>query len=211
MKKYFVISLLFIGATGTQAQDAKKVFSATEIVWFGMDFSKATFVGGFDQGAGAAPITGAELRSKYIPGWNTLIQNEQPHFDFKKSFRKDNVYYDIASVNEVNSKIDADKCMSPNPGKIEKSEVAEMVKKYSSSVKKEGIGLAFVVENFNKATQLAEIYVTLFDISSKKVLVCEKMSGKGVGIGIRNYWAGAIKNILKQIDENEYKNWQSKY
>ena len=114
-------------------------------------------------------------------------------------------------MNELNSKIDVDACMVYNEGKIERTEIDGMVKKYKAEVKKDGIGLSFIIENFNKGTQMADIYVTFFDIASKKILICEKVSGKAMGIGMRNYWAGAIKAILKQIDASEYKNWKSKY
>jgi hypothetical protein len=111
----------------------------------------------------------------------------------------------------LNSKIDVDACMVFNEGKIERNEIDGMVKKYVPDVKKEGIGCSFIIENFNKGTQTADFYVTFFDIASKKVLVCEKMSCKAAGIGMRNYWAGAIKAALKQIDATEWKNWKSKY
>ena len=86
-----------------------------------------------------------------------------------------------------------------------------MIKKYSADIKKQGIGVSFIIENFNKGTQEATLFVVFFDIATKKVLVCEKMSGKAMGVGMRNYWAGAIKAILRQIDATEYKNWKSKY
>ena len=209
MKKIICFTLLIANVAITTAQDAKSVFSATEIVWYGLDFTKAKCVGGFDKVGGAGAATGSDMKSKWIPSWNSLIQNEQPKYDLKKTFRKDNVYYDISSLNELNSKIDVDACMVPNPGKIEKSDIEGMVKKYTGE-KKEGVGLAFIVENFNKGSQMADVYVTFFDIASKKVLLCEKESGKAMGIGMRNYWAGAIKAILKQIDEGDYKNWKNK-
>ena len=209
MKKIICFTLLIANVAITTAQDAKSVFSATEIVQYGLDFTKAKFVGGFDQVGGAGAATGSDMKSKWIPSWNSLIQNEQPKYDLKKTFRKDNVYYDISSLNELNSKIDVDACMVPNPGKIEKSDIEGMVKKYTGE-KKEGVGLVFIVENFNKGSQMADVYVTFFDIATKKVLLCEKESGKAMGIGMRNYWAGAIKAILKQIDEGDYKNWKNK-
>ncbi|MBK7667332.1 MAG: hypothetical protein IPJ32_08280 [Sphingobacteriaceae bacterium] len=94
------------------------MFSATEIVWFGMDFTKAKFVGQFDQGMGAMPATGGDMRNKWIPQWNALIQNEQQNFDIKKALNKESVYYDIATINTLNSKIDPDGCMDVNPGKL---------------------------------------------------------------------------------------------
>jgi hypothetical protein len=206
MKKLFAL-LLLAGSISLMAQDKSKIFSSTEAVWFGMDFTKATFVGQFDQGMGAAPATGSDMKAKYIPAWNNLIAGEQKKFDLRKTFRKDNIIYDMNSVNELNNKIDVDNCMSFNVGKIEKSQIDEMVKKYSSS-QKEGLGLVFIIENFNKGTQTSSVYVTFFDIATKKVLLSERMEGKAMGVGIRNYWAGSIKNILDQIDEGAYKSWK---
>lgn len=212
MKKINVLILIvFIAASSVKAQGSKEVFSTKEIVWYGMDFTKAKFVGQFDQGFGAMPATGSDMRNKWIPEWNALVAKEPQNFDLKKSFHKDNVYYDIAPVNEVNSTIDVDACMSFNPGKIEKSDIDGMIKKYKGGDKKEGVGLVFIIENFNKGAEVADVYVTFFDIASKKVLVCEKVSGKVNGIGMRNYWAGAIKAILKQIAKKDYKSWENKY
>jgi hypothetical protein len=209
MKKLFSLSLLFIAALSIQAQTAKDAFAAKEIVWYGLDFTKAKFVGQFDQGFGAMPATGTDMRNKWIPQWNALIAKEPQNFKIKEAFRLDNVYYDMASLNELNSKIDVDNCMSFNSGQLAKADIDAMVKKYTAGDKKSGIGLAFIVENFNKGAEAADVYVTLFDIASKKVLFCEKMSGKAMGVGMRNYWAGAIKAIIKEIDTSAYKNWKS--
>lgn len=211
MKKLIILSLLIAGVSGIKAQDAKTVFSTNEIVWFGLDFSKAKFVGGFDQAMGAAPATGYDMKNKYVGQWNELMAKEQPKFDLRKAFRKDNVIYDLKSINEINKTIDPDACMVYNAGKIDPNEIPAMVKKYNPDIKKEGVGLSFIVENFNKNTQIADLYVTFFDIASKKVLFTEKMSGTALGVGIRNYWAGAVKNILKQISDKDYMNWKSKY
>ncbi|HEY0031366.1 MAG TPA: hypothetical protein VGC65_11445, partial [Bacteroidia bacterium] len=120
MKKIILAVLTIAGSMGVKAQDAKSALSATEIVWFGLDFTKAKFVGGFDQVGGAAPASGSDMKTKWIPGWNMLIATEPQNFDLKKAFRKDNVIYDMKSVNELNSKIDVDNCMSFNEGKIER-------------------------------------------------------------------------------------------
>lgn len=212
MKKIIILILsVFTITSCINAQSAKDVFSTNEIVWYGLDFTKAKFVGQFDQGLGAMPASGLDMRNKWIPEWNALIPKEAKNFDLEETFRKDNVYYDIAPVNEVNSNIDVNDCMSLNPGKIEKSDIDAIIKKYKTGDKKEGIGLVFIIENFNKGYEMADVYVTFFDIATKKVLICEKTSGKVKGIGMRNYWAGAIKAILKQIDRVEYKIWKTRY
>lgn len=207
MKK-LMLSLLLISSITFKAQDVSKVFSATEVVWFGMDFTKATFVGQFDQGMGAMPATGGDMKNKWCAQWNNLVATEQQNFDFKKALSKESIYYDIASVNALNTKLDPDKCMNLNPGKIERSAIDGMVKKYSSADKKQGVGLVFIIENFNKGAQVADVYVTFFDIATKKILICEKMSGAARGVGMRNYWAGAIKAIIKELGSGTFNSWK---
>jgi len=98
--------------------------------------------------------------------------------------------------------------MNLKPGRIERSAIDGMVKKYSSAEKKDGVGLVFVIENFNKSAQVADVYVTFFDIASKKILLCEKMSGAARGVGMRNYWAGAIKAIIKELGAGTFSSWK---
>jgi hypothetical protein len=208
MKK-FLLALFATVSMFATAQNASKVFESTEIVWYGLDFTKAKFVGAFDQIGGAGAVNGMEMKTKWIPGWNNLIISEPQNFDLKKTFRVDNIYNDLSSVNELNSKLDADKCMTYNEGKIDKSEIDAMIKKYKGE-KKEGVGLVFIVQNFNKTTSFGDVYVTFFDIATKKVLLCELVAGKAIGIGMRNFWAGSIKSILKEIQKTEYANWKSR-
>ena len=211
MKKIIAITALLISSMGMQAQlTAKDVFTKNEIVWYGLDFTKAHFVGQFDQGFGIMPAKGWDMRNKWIPEWNALIGREQQNFDLRKTFRKDVVLFDLGPVNELTKKMDGDLCMSFNPASISAADIEQMVKLYEGTEKKEGIGLVFIVENFNKAEQIADIYVTFFDIATKKVLFSEKVQGKPMGNGMRNYWAGSIKNILKSIDGN-FGSWKKKY
>ncbi len=199
----FILFYFFPFSSGLIAQDSKIIFSSTEIVWYGLDFTKTKFVGG-----GFGYGYGYDLKIKFIPNWNALTLNEPQNFDLKRAFRKNKVIIDIRSVNKINSKIDPDECISYNEANITKDSVTAMVKLYKDFEKKEGVGLSFVVVNFNKSMQRAEIYVAFFDIATKNILLCEKMGGKAGGAGLRNYWAGAIKAILVQIDEAEYKNWK---
>lgn len=210
MKKIILSAIVLLIAITTKAQDASAVFSATEIVWYGLDFTKAHFVGQFDQGFGALPATGYDMKKKWIPEWNALIAKEPQNFNLKKAFKKDEVYYDLNPLATVNQKINTESCMSYNTASIDEKEIAEMVKNYPAGDKKEGVGLVFIVENFDKGMEMATVYVTFFDIKTKKILLTEKMQGKAIGVGMRNYWAGTIKNILKQIGETEYANWKKR-
>ena len=53
--------------------------------------------------------------------------------------------------------------------------------------------------------------VAFFDISTKKILLTQLMIGKPTGAGLRNYWIGAIYDILKQIDNYQYRKWVKQY
>lgn len=210
MKKITILNLFMVSVFGIQAQTAKDALNAKELVFYGLDFTKAKFVGQFDQGMGAMPATADDMKNKWIPEWNALIAKEPQNFKLKEAFHTDNIYYDQAPINTVNSKINGNDAMSANPGKIERADIETMVKQYPKGDKTSGTGLVFIVENFNKNTEMADVYVTYFDIATKKVLLAEKESGKTMGVGMRNYWAGAIKSIIKKIDKEDFKSWQGK-
>ena len=214
MKKILLPLIFFSAGFAVIAQNtAKDVFSKDEIVWFGLDFSKAKMIGQFDQGGGAMPATGSEIKAKYVPGWNGVILNEPEKYDLKKTFRKTSVFKDLSVVEKSNAKIDPDNILTYNDYKFDNAEttIEGIISGYSNGEKSEGIGVVFIVEYFNKEQQTASIYVTFFDIATKKVLFREHMYGKAGGIGLRNFWAKTIFNILKQIDESTYKMWKKNY
>jgi len=213
MKKLMLCALLigvslFINAQNT----AKDVFSKDDMVWYGLDFSKAKFIGQFDQAAGIAPATANDMVFNYIPAWNRLIVSETTKYDLRKTFRKTDVFFDLTIVNN-NKRINEDRLMSFNDYEIENPNevIPQIIKSYTKGQKDSGIGLVFIVEKFHKENQEASIYVTFFDIATKEVLFFEKIVGKARGIGLRNYWAGAVHNILTQVNKTYYNNWKKKY
>ncbi len=215
MKKT-ILSLAIVtqGLWMTAQNTAKDVFSKDEIVWYGLDFSKSKMIGQFDQGAGAAQASGSDIKTKWIPSWNGVILAEPDKYDLKKTFRKTSVYKDLSIVEKNNaSKIDPDNLLTYNDYKFKNpdAEVAEVVAGYGKGEKTEGIGLVFIIESFDKTQKQASVYVTFFDIASKKVLFKEHLTGKGGGIGLRNFWARSILEILKDIDEGVYKSWKKAF
>ncbi|MES2396252.1 MAG: hypothetical protein V4549_09630 [Bacteroidota bacterium] len=54
------------------AQSSKEIFNAKEIVWYGLDFTKAKFVGQFNQGFDAMPATGADILNRRVREWNKV-------------------------------------------------------------------------------------------------------------------------------------------
>ncbi len=89
-------------------------------------------------------------------------------------------------------------------------EVKKIISEYDITGK-EGIGLVFIMESFNKNKELGYIWVTFFDLETKEVLLSNKMSGKPGGFGIRNYWAKSYYNVMKSIEKKKWKAWKAQY
>jgi hypothetical protein len=206
--------LLFIGVlcfTNSKAQNTNAIFG-DDVVWYGLDFSNAKFVGQFTNLGDNIGNMGYELKNKFIPQWNMLILNEPKKYDIRKNFRKANVYNQLDNVTVRNSKLDAEKLTTYNTYTFTNSQetIEKIVKEYDAVDKKEGLGLVFIVESFDKMANLASVYVTFFDIATKKVLLTEKFVEAPVGVGVRNYWAGAIAKIFKQVGMYKMNEWKSK-
>ncbi|MCH5690727.1 hypothetical protein LWM68_44770 [Niabella sp. W65] len=62
----------------------------------------------------------------------------------------------------------------------------------------------------SKTKKALSLWVTLFDIKTRKVLMTRRMEGAlGSGFSFRNYWATGFKKIIDQIEKSEYKKWKS--
>lgn len=212
MKKVVLILLFALSCNAFSQNTVKEVFTSNTIVWYGLNFSKAKMIGQFDQAMGAGMASGSDLKNKWIPSWNSIILTEPKNFKIKEAFHKDDVFYDITANEKLNANINAEELMTFNSYKFDDSQktVKDIVAKLRGGEKTEGIGVTFIVESFNKSLDEAVFYVTIFDIKTKNILVVERMVGKPVGIGLRNFWAGAVKHVLKQITADYYKMWKAR-
>ena len=212
MKKSVMFLSSFVAFASFAQNTVKDLAAAKEIVWYGLNFTEAKMVGQFDQAMGAAPATAAEIKNKWIPAWNNLIIAEPQNFKLKEAFEKESVYYDMSPVEKANQAIKADQLMMVNTFTFADPQktIKNAISKLSGGEKKEGLGLTFVVESFNKTNDEAVVYAVVFDIKTKTILVSEKMTGKPTGIGLRNFWAGAMKHIIKQITKDYYPKWKSR-
>src|SRR5690349_21072400 len=154
--KNLALSFLFLAATNSvlfAQQTTNPVFTADEVVWYGLDFTNTRFIGRFDQGFGHKPTSEFELVNTYMGDWNRLVVTEPQNFDLRNTFRKKNVFYDINPVHKLNQDVKYDGLLTVNSHSIPKERLAEMVAAYGEGNKKEGLGLVFIVESFNKPYQ----------------------------------------------------------
>ncbi len=71
--------------------------------------------------------------------------------------------------------------------------------------------MVYLVEYFDKHKAEASFYVVFFDIASKEILLCERVTAPPAGFGIRNHWAGSVYNSMKLISKKRIKAWRKQY
>ncbi len=127
------------------------------------------------------------------------------------TFDKDEVPFDLSVVDKRNKLPEIDKLVIDFESyALDKSTIEEIIKEYDTK-EKQGIGIVFIMESFNKPKRIGKMWVTFFDIASKTVLLTEKMSGKASGSGFRNYWARTYYNVMVKIKKTEYLKWKKEY
>ena len=210
MKKLLaLIPVLFLNAGF--AQKAENLFGGdSKIYWLGVDFSHVKLIGDFSQFGGAGEKSAAQVKRIYFPAWNMLILDEREKYDVARMIRKDRVIYDIDMVMLVNATTPVDELESYNEASYSKDDIKKFVKGYKSE-KQDGIGILFLAESLNKARTEAWFHFVAINLSNNEVLVHDRIRGEPGGIGLRNYWAGAIHEVIKEIEKTRYKDWKSEY
>jgi hypothetical protein len=191
--------------TALQAQPFgdKKMAEPSTVVWYGLDFSAVKLIGseGFSD-----PY---DIKNRFFRAWNRLIVDEADKYNIKKTFRKTGLEYETTVVEERNKLPNENELVTENDYSLKEDDVKKIVKKYKSDKFKEGLGLVFVMESFNKRAQSGHMWVTFFDIASGEVILTRRYSGDARGFGLRNYWAGSVYDVFEQL-ESDYGKWQKK-
>jgi len=206
MHKHFSLLLAaMLSVVSTQAQTLKDFFSSDEpLTYLGIDFTQARVIG--------EPVTDAnDMRDRNFPAINAVVVNEPKKYDIAAAFHK-TVNTDLALVNKHNETTNTATLKSDNASdynRLKQEDVDKLVKGYNFNGKK-GVGLLFVMDGMSKAEKAANVYVTLVDMGTKKVLLAEKIEGKAQGFGFRNYWAYTIHKVLEEVEKHKYKDWKAK-
>jgi hypothetical protein len=170
------------------------------VLFLGLDFSNARLVG--PQGFSNPQA----IKDYYFNVWNQMFLNEKSKYNIASYFKK-SIEYNFSAVSEINQGVSLDELITNNTYNLKESDIASSVKKYNIPQNNCDLGLVFIVESLNKNSEFASIYVTYFDVKNRKVLVTTRLEGKPKGFGFRNYWMGAIKNLLEKVPSNR-KNWE---
>lgn len=123
--KLVLISIILEGSV--YSQNVENIFSGStnQIIWLGVDFTQVRILG--DIGT----VSSSELLPLF-DNINLLIISESEKYDFKQALRKSAIEFDLNLVNELNSRIDAEKIIiyaSPNENnRIDEELIGNLVK-----------------------------------------------------------------------------------
>ncbi|WP_184547701.1 hypothetical protein [Mucilaginibacter sp. FT3.2] len=212
------LSFIIVSTTHVFGQQTKgDIFSGSaKITWLGIDFTQTRFIGtasakvfGIGKRENNGEVTADEFRDQYTLGWNRLFIDEQKKYDVAEMVHHSAVDYAIDVAKSSNSKGKFDKLYSDNPGDfklLDEAKIAAVVKGYDF-LGHDGIGVIFFVGGMNKGMDKAGVWVTFVDMKTKTVLITKYYEGKPGGFGLKNYWAKAFLNVMKDV-KSDYNGWK---
>jgi hypothetical protein len=177
----------------------KDLFTEDTVVWYGIDYTKAKFIGEFGD---------KDLRG-YFHGWNRLITEEPYKYDVSRTLQKRKASHDIGYIGKINKESVPHISSFDDDSILRSSDFPAMIAAYQGK-RDEGIGVVFIAERYHRPKNFATHYAIIFDIASKKILISQKYTAVPDGIGLRNYWANTILESLHALAKN-YKKWKKKY
>jgi hypothetical protein len=198
--KRFLTALIMLVCINTFAQKnyaLKDLFEQQTITWYGIDYSKTSFVANYNR---------KDMHEIFI-GWNVLVKDEPERYNLRRAMHRPSVTFDMASVDSINAATDP--IISYADSTLTKDEIALMISRYKST-QKEGLGLVLLAESYNKGKNEGSHYAVIFDIASKKVLLSQRFISPPGGTGVRNFWAFSIYNTLNLLADH-YTKWKRKY
>ncbi len=209
MKQFvFILFLCTFISTESFAQNNtfnKRIFDADEVVWFGIDFSKVQLIGseGF--------TNPQDIKERFFKSWNKLINHESDKYNFQETYGFTTVHRDTATADARNKLPDYEKLVSESKRQeLSKKDAIEICKAYKSEVHQAGLGLVYIVDDFNKKTKSAEIWVVFFDLATHDIVMAKEYETEAGGFGLRNYWARTFYE-LQNISKKEYKKSLKKF
>ena len=194
MKKSLVILLAAFLAAATSFGQKSDISNAKSWTWLGIDYTHCYFITSMDF------IDADDLLSK-TKAWNNLVYTEREKY-IEKATEGKNDTYSANMIKDMNMEIDMESRITNDESlykHLDPTQAEQIVSNYKLPDDLSGVGLVFIAESYSKPEEAGAYYVTFIDLSTKKVLSTERMTGKAKGFGLRNYWAYTFYKVLQEI------------
>ena len=205
-----VLILLNVFTASSQKVDDLFQLSDVKISWLGIDFSHVKLIGDFAQFFKAGEKSPLEIRNNYFPAWNEIILKEQDKYDLTGMLRKDSIYFDLEMIMKKNGETPLEILEAYDSPNYTMDDIKSFVNEYKL-VNTEGIGIIFIAESMDKYKEEAYFHFVAIDLKTKTILLHERLRGEPSGFGLRNYWAGAIHEVICDIEKKYYRKWKRQY
>ena len=127
---------------------------------------------------------------------NYLFTTEKKKYDIGKYFQMEEVFYCLETTDERNSRLSIKKMLSNKEFiELNDSQILETISGLDCDNNE--CGLVLIAENLNKKDEKATYLVVFFDGETKEIIYSKRSSGRALGIGVRNHWAGSIYGLMK--------------
>ena len=212
MRKPFITLFILLIAVVGNAQTASDLFKSDgpKITWLGVDYSHVKLIGDFSEFGTSGDKNAVEIRDKFFGSWNNLVLAEPKKYDIAGMLNKSDVTNDIAMIMKINNKADVeDMEVYDNPNYTD-ADIKRFVAQYDTKGK-DGIGVAFVAESLNKNATEAYYHFVAINMNTGELLIQKRLRGAPGGFGLRNYWAGSMYSVIKDIKKSQYKKWKKEY
>jgi hypothetical protein len=208
-KKLIVTLFIALSGFAMKAQTVNDIFEPdTKITWLGLDMTGAIFIGDREKWGSQSDIQNT------IKSWNDLFLREKDKFNVTAMLKKKTpVEFKLDITQNHNAELDISNILSEKSADhihLRKDGVEQIAAAYNYDGLT-GIGLMFNVESFNKTNNEGSLWVTFVNMATGEVLLTERMTAAPRGAGVRNYWAGAVFEIMEQVKKREYEQWRKKY
>lgn len=190
MKKTILFVFLLMFTCMVKAQTSERYADITKLCNYGIDFSLAKVYG--------AQETPAQFVNVFNE-INQLLLSEPKKYDIAKVLKKSIVDINLSQVEAINKSIRQDALITyDNSYTVSADQVAQLISHFNTG-NYEGYGILFVAGLLDKSDNRATYTVVIFNTDTKQIVKSQEISGKASGFGLRNYWAGSVYKVIKEL------------
>jgi|GEM_PF-817957 len=202
-----ILILIFLLSFAANAQHTMQDFlnKRCEVVFFGLDFTKARMIGseGFTD-----PY---KIKEHYLDAWNGLMISESDKYNWRRALMSPNMKLDFEIVARGHTLVDQDKIVINASHTIGQQEVADAVKALATAEYPDGIGVVVVIEALDKGADLARGHIAFFDLATKTILHTQPVKGAPSGFGFRNFWAASFLGMMQMTEKQVMREVKAKF
>jgi len=191
MKRIILSLIAVLCISMGYAQNKFNLSEVKSLTNYGIDFTIAKVYGGKD--------TGHQYWASYADINEQFIMKPKMYsIDKRLGIPVDVI--SLEAVNQVNKKINPDNILTDNPNYMPTEEqIQEAVKNLPILSQEEKTGFVIIALSSNKEEDRGTYQFVIFNTKTREIIEQWTNSGKGLGIGLKNYWGMSVYNAIKKI------------